>query len=150
VHASFADLGNWNGLANATVGNVEFDVATSPLMSTPDRGKKCGGHGLLFRCCRGETATSSPRGAFRLCACRFNVRLQRASPSGFERARSAVGVGLSRGQNVYPADIALIFPAKTGKPRKYNIPNQPPVSAEALLAEGKWQRVSCGGAPKVG
>jgi SRSO17 transposase len=52
-------------------------------------------------------------------------------------------VGLSRRQNVYPADIALIFPiAKTGKPRKYHIPDQPPVSAEALLAEGKWQRVS--------
>jgi SRSO17 transposase len=52
-------------------------------------------------------------------------------------------VGLSRRQNVYPADIALIFPiAKTGKPRKYHVPDQPPVSAEALLAEGKWQRVS--------
>ena len=52
-------------------------------------------------------------------------------------------VGLSRRQNVYPADTALIFPiAKTGKPRKYHIPDQPPVSAEALLAEGKWQRVS--------
>jgi hypothetical protein len=43
----------------------------------------------------------------------------------------------------YPADIALIFPiAETGKPRKYHIPDQPPVSAEVLLAEGKWQRVS--------
>jgi hypothetical protein len=52
-------------------------------------------------------------------------------------------VGLSRRQNVYPADTALIFPiAKTGKPRKYHIPDQPPASAEALLAEGKWQRVS--------
>jgi hypothetical protein len=35
-------------------------------------------------------------------------------------------VGLSQRQNVYPADIALIFPvAKTGKPRKYHIPDQP-------------------------
>ena len=33
------------------------------------------------------------RCAFRLCACRFRVRLQRAFPSGFERARSAVGGG---------------------------------------------------------
>jgi hypothetical protein len=42
-------------------------------------------------------------------------------------------VGLSRRQNVYPADTALIFPiAKTGKSRKYHIPDQPPVSAEAL------------------
>src|SRR5271169_3594992 len=52
-------------------------------------------------------------------------------------------VGLSRRQNVYPADVALIFPvAKAGKPRKYHIPDQPPASAEALLAGGKWQRVS--------
>ena len=32
--------------------------------------------------------------------------------------------------------------AKTGKPRKYHIPDQPPVSAEAALAGGKWQRVN--------
>src|SRR6201989_16713 len=52
-------------------------------------------------------------------------------------------VGLSRRQNVYPADVALIFPvAKTGKPRKYHVPDQPPVAAEALLATAKWQRVS--------
>ena len=52
-------------------------------------------------------------------------------------------VGLSRRQNVYPADVTLIFPvAKTGKPRKYHIPDQSPVSAEALLAGGKWQEVS--------
>jgi len=52
-------------------------------------------------------------------------------------------VGLSRRQNVYPADVALIFPAAPiGKPRKYHIPDQPPVSAEALLVGGKWQRVS--------
>ncbi|QKE93003.1 IS701 family transposase (plasmid) [Lichenicola cladoniae] len=52
-------------------------------------------------------------------------------------------VGLSRRQNVYPADVALIFPvAKTGKPRQYHVPSQPPVAAEALLAKEKWQRVS--------
>ena len=52
-------------------------------------------------------------------------------------------VGLSRRQNVYPAGVALIFPAaKAGKPRKYHIPDQLPVSAEALLAGGKWQKVS--------
>ena len=43
----------------------------------------------------------------------------------------------------YPADVALIFPvAKTGKPRKHHIPDQPPVSAEAVFAGGNWQRVS--------
>src|SRR5271170_4256059 len=55
---------------------------------------------------------------------------------GLTARNLAWAVGLSRRQNVYPADIALIFPiAKTGKPRKYHIPDQPPVSAEALLAE---------------
>ena len=43
-------------------------------------------------------------------------------------------VGLSRRQNVYPADVALVFPvAKTGKRRKYHIPDKPPLSAEAML-----------------
>ena len=52
-------------------------------------------------------------------------------------------VGLSRRQNVYPADVALIFPvAKTGKRRKYHIPDRPPVSAEAMLAGQKWRKVS--------
>ena len=69
------------------------------------------------------------------------------SSGPFRQALSERGllwaVGLSRRQNVYPADVALIFPvAKAGKPRKYHIPDQPPVSAEALLAGGKWQKVS--------
>ena len=50
-------------------------------------------------------------------------------------------VGLSRRQSVYPADVALIFPvAKTGKPRKYHVPDQPPVAAEVLLTKDRWQR----------
>ncbi len=52
-------------------------------------------------------------------------------------------VGLSRRQNVYPADVALIFPvATTGKRRKYHIPDRPSVSAEAMLSDEKWQKVS--------
>jgi hypothetical protein len=52
-------------------------------------------------------------------------------------------VGVSRRQNIYPADVALIFPvAKTDKPRKYHIPDQSPVSAESALAGAKWQKVS--------
>jgi SRSO17 transposase len=52
-------------------------------------------------------------------------------------------VGLSRRQNVYPADVDLVFPVATvGKPRKYHVPAQPPMAAEALLAEEKWQRLS--------
>ncbi len=69
------------------------------------------------------------------------------SSGPFRQALSERGllwaVGLSRRQNVYPADIALIFPvAKTGKRRKYHIPNRSPVSAEAMLAAEKWQKVS--------
>src|ERR1700712_3103363 len=53
------------------------------------------------------------------------------------------GVGLSRRQNVYPADIGLVFPvAKTGRRRQYHMPDQPPVSAEAMLSGEKWQKVS--------
>lgn len=52
-------------------------------------------------------------------------------------------VGLSRRQNVYPADVALIFPvANVGNRRKYHIPDQQPVSAEIMLAKEKWQKVS--------
>jgi len=52
-------------------------------------------------------------------------------------------VGLSRRQNVYPANVALVFPvAKTGKRRKYHIPNRPPVSAEMMLDGEKWRKVS--------
>jgi SRSO17 transposase len=69
------------------------------------------------------------------------------SSGPFRQALSERGllwaVGLSRRQNVYPADVALIFPvAKTGKRRKYHIPDRPPVSAEAMLAGEKWQKVS--------
>jgi SRSO17 transposase len=52
-------------------------------------------------------------------------------------------VGLSRRQNVYPADVTLIFPvAKTGKRRKYHIPSQPAVCAEAMLTAEKWRKIS--------
>jgi SRSO17 transposase len=69
------------------------------------------------------------------------------SSGSFRQALSARGllwaVGLSRRQNVYPADIALLFPrAKVGKRRKYHIPDESPVSAEAALADAKWQRVT--------
>jgi SRSO17 transposase len=69
------------------------------------------------------------------------------SSGPFRQSLSARGllwaVGLSRRQNVYPADVALIFPvAKTGKRRQYHIPDQSPVSAETMLAGEKWRKVS--------
>ena len=52
-------------------------------------------------------------------------------------------VGLSRRQNVSPADVALIFPvAKTGRRRQYHIPDRSPVSADAMLSDEKGQKVS--------
>jgi SRSO17 transposase len=69
------------------------------------------------------------------------------SSGTFRQALSERGllwaVGLSRRQNVYPADVALIFPvAKTGKPRQYHIPDRPPISAEAMLAGEAWRTIS--------
>lgn len=69
------------------------------------------------------------------------------SSGPFRQALSARGllwaVGLSRRQNVYLADVGLIFPvAKVGKRRKYHIPDQAPISAEAMLADEKWQKIS--------
>jgi SRSO17 transposase len=69
------------------------------------------------------------------------------SSGSFRQALSERGlkwaVGLSRRQNVYPADIALTFPvAKTGNRRKYHIPDRPPVSIETMLAGQKWRKVS--------
>jgi SRSO17 transposase len=69
------------------------------------------------------------------------------SSGSFRQALSERGllwaVGLSRRQNVYPADVALIFPvAKTGKPRQYHIPDRPPISAEAMLAGEAWRTIS--------
>ena len=63
------------------------------------------------------------------------------SSGSFRQALSERGllwaVGLSRRQNVYPADVALTFPvAKAGKRRKYHVPDQPPVFTEAMLAIG--------------
>jgi SRSO17 transposase len=52
-------------------------------------------------------------------------------------------VGLPRHQNVYPTDVELMFPVATvGKRRKYHIPDQVPVSAEAMLAGETWRKVS--------
>jgi SRSO17 transposase len=69
------------------------------------------------------------------------------SSGPFRQALSERGllwaVGLSRRQNVYPADVGLIFPvAKTGRRRQYHMPDRPPVSTEAMLAGERWRKVS--------
>ena len=69
------------------------------------------------------------------------------SSGPFRRALSERGllwaVGLSRRQNVYPTDIGLVFPvAKTGRRRQYHMPDRPPVSAEAMLSNERWRKIS--------
>ncbi len=52
-------------------------------------------------------------------------------------------VGMSRRKNVYRADVGLIFPeAATGRRRKYHVPDDVAVSAELMLADAKWQKIS--------
>jgi SRSO17 transposase len=69
------------------------------------------------------------------------------SSGPFRQALSERGllwaVGLSRRQNVYPADVGLVFPvAKTGRRRQYHMPDQPPVSAEKMLSGERWRKIS--------
>ena len=69
------------------------------------------------------------------------------SSGSFRQALSERGlqwaVGMSRRQNVYPADTGLIFPeAKAGRRRKYHIPDRTAVSAEKMLTEEKWKKIS--------
>ena len=69
------------------------------------------------------------------------------SSGPFRQALSERGllwaVGMSRRQNVYRADIGLIFPeAATGRRRKYHVPDDVAVSAELMLADVKWQKIS--------
>lgn len=69
------------------------------------------------------------------------------SSGSFRQALSQRGllwaVGLSRRQNVYRADVTEIFPvAKIGRRRKYPITDQPPISAQEMLAIAPWRKVS--------
>lgn len=69
------------------------------------------------------------------------------SSGPFRQALSERGlqwaVGMSRRQNVYPADTGLIFPeAATGRRRKYHIPDRTAISAEMMLTRARWQTIS--------
>ena len=69
------------------------------------------------------------------------------SSGPFRQALSERGLlwaaGLSRRQTVYPVDVELTFPVtKTGRRRQYHMPDQPPVSAEAMLSGDKWRKIS--------
>lgn len=52
-------------------------------------------------------------------------------------------VGIPRHHKVYPADVALMFPAAgRGRPRQRHIPDRKSTAAEAILAEATWRPVS--------
>ena len=69
------------------------------------------------------------------------------SSGTFRQALSERGllwaVGLSRRQNVYPADVALIFPvAKTGKRRQYHIPDRRRSLPRRCWPARRWQTIN--------
>jgi SRSO17 transposase len=69
------------------------------------------------------------------------------SSAPFRHALSERGllwaVGMSRRQMVYPVDVVMIFPTeKARKPRKHHISDRPSVSAEEMLADETWRKLS--------
>ncbi len=69
------------------------------------------------------------------------------SGAAFRQALSERGlswaVGLSSRQTVYAADVQLTFPiARGGRPRKYHVPDQPPVPVTDMLAGETWRKVA--------
>jgi len=55
----------------------------------------------------------------------------------------AFAVGVPRHQMVYPADVELAFPPSRGRrPRKWHVPNVPPVKAEDMLANTTWRSLT--------
>src|SRR5213083_1183780 len=55
----------------------------------------------------------------------------------------AWAVGIPRHLKVYPVDVQLIWPiAKRGRPRQRSIPDILSISAEAMLADARWQSIT--------
>ena len=83
--------------------------------------------GVRFGCVLADFRATGSSGAF---------------PSGFDSAESAWAWALSRHQNVYPADVGLIFPHREGrKAPQSHIPVSAPVSAEGVVGEGNGEPV---------
>jgi len=62
---------------------------------------------------------------------------------GLSECGLAWAVGIPFKQKVYPADVAMIFPAAgRGRPRKNAIPDITSVSAQAMLETVPWRKVS--------
>lgn len=52
-------------------------------------------------------------------------------------------VGIPFKQKVYPADVAMIFPAAApGRPRQRHVPDRPSITAQAMLDDMPWRMLS--------
>jgi hypothetical protein len=120
---------SWTGdaerMARARVPLERQKALTKPEIAIEDRSHRC------LWC------------AVRLRARRCGIWIERPFRQALSERGLLWAVGLSRRQNVYPADIGLDSPVtKTGRRRQYHMPDRPPVSAEAMLSEEKWRKIS--------
>ena len=155
--SSLGKTANCQSLVSVTLASREVPVAVGlrlflPEVWTNDRDRMARARVPDDR----QTALSKPEIAIeeidrvRAAGVRFGCVLADAgygSSGPFRQALSARGlawaVGLSRRQNVYPADVGLVFPeARRGRRRKYHLPDRVAVSAEQMLEDEKWRKVS--------
>jgi len=155
--SSLGKTATCQSLVSATLASREVPVAVGlrlflPEVWTNDPGRMARARVPDDR----QTALSKPEIAIeeidrvRAAGVRFGCVLADAgygSSGPFRQALSARGlawaVGLSRRQNVYPADVGLVFPeARRGRRRKYHLPDRVAVSAEQMLEDKKWRKVS--------
>lgn len=153
--SSLGKTSNSQSLVSVTLASGEVPVMVSPVVSERKLNERPGSHDAPgYRpndrppcrsrdCDRGDRPRHRIWRSLRLRACRRGLRIQRAIPPCTERARSPLGVGMSRRQMVYPADVAMIFPTeKARKPRKHHIHDRSPASAEEMLVRETWRKLS--------
>src|SRR5271168_1234297 len=155
--SSLGKTANCQSLVSVTLASREVPVMVGLRLFLPESWTEDRERMALARVPKDrQTALTKPEIAIEeidrviACGARFGCVLADAgygSSGSFRQALSERGllwaVGLSRRQNVYPADVVRTFPvAKAGKCRKYHVPDRPPVSAEAMLAKEKWKKIS--------
>jgi SRSO17 transposase len=155
--SSLGKTANCQSLVSVTLASREVPVAVGLRLFLPEVWTRDPGRMARARVPEDrQTALSKPEIAIeeidrvRSAGVRFGCVLADAgygSSGPFRQALSARGlawaVGLSRRQNVYPADVGLVFPEATrGRRRKYHLPDRVAVSAERMLEDVKWRKVS--------
>ena len=155
--SSLGKTANCQSLVSVTLASREVPVAVGMRLFLPEAWTSDPDRMARARVPQDrQTALSKPGIAIeeidrvRAAGVRFGCVLADAgygSSGPFRQALSARGlvwaVGLSRRQNVWPADVGLVFPeAGRGRRRKYHLPDRVAVSAEQMLGEEKWRKVS--------